>query len=142
MKGLDEMKETNLEWGTLILRLVLGITFIVHGWDKVQGMGMENVAGWFGSIGLPSFLAYIVMMIELIGGIALLLGLGTRVVSALLGLIMVGAIIKVKLAAGFLGNGQGAGYELDLVILAVAIFLTLNGSRKLSLDHALFANAN
>lgn len=121
------------ELGALVLRIVLGITFFVHGLVKFQG-GINNIAGWFQSIGLPGFLANAVGAIELVGGIALILGLGTRIVSGLLAAVMVGAILKVKIAAGFLGNGQGAGYELDLVLMVVAFYLALNGSSLLSID--------
>ncbi|WP_121612924.1 DoxX family protein [Mesobacillus foraminis] len=123
----------NVEIGSFILRVVLGITFFLHGLSKFQG-GIENTAGWFASIGLPGFLAYLVAVIELAGGIALIVGLGTRIISALLAMIMLGAILKVKLGAGFLGNGQGSGYELDIVLMAIAVFLALNGSFLLSID--------
>ncbi|OCA85094.1 DoxX family protein [Pseudobacillus wudalianchiensis] len=125
------------EWSALILRVVLGIAFFVHGLAKFQG-GIENIVGWFESIGLPGFLAYGVALIETAGGIALILGLGTKMVSALLALIMIGAILKVKLAAGFLGNGQSAGYELDLAFLAMAVSLAVTGSKLYSLGHVIF----
>lgn len=130
------------EVGAFVLRVVLGITFLMHGLAKVQG-GLSNIAGWFQSIGLPGFMAYTVGTIELVGGIALILGLGTRIVSALLIAILLVAIIKVKLAAGFLGNGKGAGYELELSLLVISLYLALNGSSFLSLDSRLpFSKAN
>jgi putative oxidoreductase len=116
------------EMGALLLRVVLGITFFVHGLAKLQG-GIENTAGWFASMGLPELLAYVVTGIELIGGVALIVGLGTKIVSALLGFIMLGAILKVKIGAGFMG-----GYELDVVLLAITVFLAINGSSMFSLD--------
>jgi uncharacterized membrane protein YphA (DoxX/SURF4 family) len=116
------------EIGALLLRIVLGITFFVHGLAKLQG-GIENTAGWFSSIGLPGILAYVVTGIELIGGVALFVGLGTKIVSALLAFIMLGAIVKVKIGAGFMG-----GYELDVVLLAIAVFLSITGSSLFSLD--------
>ena len=122
---------------TFLLRIVLGISFFVHGFVKFQG-GIENTVGWFDSIGIPGFLAYVVASVELVGGAALILGLGTRIVSALLALIMVGAILKSKLAIGFLGTPEMAGYELDLAFLVIAIFLAVNGSKLWSLDEALF----
>ncbi|MFD2611641.1 DoxX family protein [Paenibacillus gansuensis] len=122
--------------GALILRVVLGITFLVHGIVKFQG-GIGNIAGWFETIGLSGFMAYAVAGIEIAGGIALIIGLGTRVVSALFAIMMIGATLKVKLSVGFLGNGQLAGWELDLAFLAIAIYLVLNGSYALSLDKAL-----
>jgi putative oxidoreductase len=125
------------EASTLILRVMLGITFFVHGLVKFQG-GIENIVGWFDSIGLPGALAYVVASVEMIGGAALNLGLGSRIVSALLALLMIGATIKVKLAIGFLGNGQMAGYELDLALLAMAVFIAINGSKMFALDQLIF----
>lgn len=125
------------EASTLILRVILGITFFVHGLVKFQG-GIENIVGWFESIGLPGFLAYGVALVEMIGGAALVIGLGSRIVSALLALLMIGATVKVKLAAGFLGNGQMAGYELDLALMAMAVFIAINGSKMFALDQIIF----
>ncbi len=119
---------------------MLGVTFLMHGIVKFQS-GIGNIAGWFESIGLPGFLAYAVAVIELAGGIALIIGLGTRIVSVLIALIMIGAILKVKLAAGFLGSQQAAGYELDLMLLAVSILLALSGSKLFALDK-LFVSSN
>jgi putative oxidoreductase len=127
----------NYEIGALVLRVVLGITFFIHGLVKFQG-GIENIVGWFASIGLPGALAYAVASIELVGGILLIIGLGSRVVSAILAVLMIGATLKVKLAVGFLGNGQMAGYELDLAFLAMAVFIAINGSKMFSIDQVVF----
>lgn len=120
-----------------LLRMMLGVSFFVHGLVKFQG-GIGNTAGWFESIGIPGFLAYVVGTIELVGGIALILGLGTQIVSALLAIVMIGAILKVKLAIGFLGTAEMAGYELDLAFLVIALFLAVNGSKLWSVDGVLF----
>lgn len=125
------------EASTLILRLVLGLTFLIHGVVKFQG-GIENTVGWFASISLPGFLAYAVALIEVVGGIALIIGLGSKIVSALFAIIMLGAIFTAKLSLGFLGNGQMAGYELDVALLAMAVFITINGSKLFAVDQ-LFA---
>jgi uncharacterized membrane protein YphA (DoxX/SURF4 family) len=122
--------------GTFLLRVMLGISFFLHGLSKFKG-GLENTSGWFQSIGIPGFMAYVVGVIELVGGIALIIGLGTRIISALLVFIMAGAIVYVKLPAGFMGNGEGSGYELDLVLMIIALHLVLNGSRFLSIDSKL-----
>ena len=129
------MNKLNLT--TFLLRFVLGISFFVHGLVKFQG-GIENTVGWFDSIGIPGFLAYVVASVELVGGAALILGLGTRIFSALITLVMVGAILKAKLALGFLGTAEMAGYELDLAFLVIAIFLAVNGSKLWSVDEAVF----
>ena len=117
----------------------MGITFFIHGFVKFQG-GIENQVGWFSSIGLPGFLAYVVAIIELVGGFALFIGLGTKVISALLAILMIGVRVKVKLALGFLGNGQMAGYELDLALLAMAAYLAINGMKLLSLNQLISQN--
>lgn len=128
-----------LEVGVFILRLVTGLVFLVHGLDKYQN-GLGNIADWFASIGLPGFLAYIVGTAELFGGILIMLGLGTRVIAWLLAVIMVGAIVKVKLAVGFMGNGQMAGYEFDLILLAATVCLGIGGAGQFALDR-LFGKA-
>jgi putative oxidoreductase len=121
------------EIGALLLRVTLGALLLAHGIVKFQG-GIENIVGWFSSIGLPGFLAYAVGLLEVIGGVALIIGLGTKIVSALISLLMVGAILTVKLSVGLLGNGQMAGYELDLGFLAMALFLVISGSKFLAVD--------
>lgn len=123
----------SIEIGTLVLRIYLGLAFVIHGLAKFQG-GVGNTAGWFDSIGIPGFMAYVVAAIELFGGLLLVVGLGTRYISALLFIIMISATIKVKLSAGFMGSGQGAGYELDIAYAVIALFLFLNWKTSLSLD--------
>ncbi|MGY3716212.1 DoxX family protein [Sutcliffiella cohnii] len=115
----------------LLLRVVLGIIFTAHGTVKFQG-GINNIVGWFDSIGLPGFLAYIVAGLELVGGIALILGIGTRIVAGLLALLLVGAIFKVQLAVGFIG-----GYAYDLALLSIAVYLVINGSKFYSVDNVI-----
>lgn len=107
------MSEKNI--GLLIARIVLGVTFFLHGLAKFQG-GIGGTAEFFGSIGLPGALAYIVAIIELVGGILMILGLFTKVISLLFIVVMLGAIGTVKLEAGFLD-----GFELELALIALSI---------------------
>ncbi|WP_053366326.1 DoxX family protein [Bacillus sp. FJAT-27245] len=129
--------EKKNEIGALILRVVLGFLFFYHGLVKFQG-GIENTVGWFDSIGLPGFLAYGVALLEVIGGIALIIGFATRIVSVLFAVLMVGAILKVKLSLGLLGNGQMAGYELDLAFMAMAVVLAITDSKLYSVGQLIF----
>ncbi|MFE5324543.1 DoxX family protein [Paenibacillus sp. NPDC056579] len=115
------------ELGTLIARVVLGFTFFVHGYMKFQG-GIANAAGFFNKIGIPGMLAYGVGVIELVGGICVLLGIGTRIFSVAFAGIMVGAITMAKLSAGFAG-----GYELEVALLAMSVHQALSGEQKLAL---------
>jgi putative oxidoreductase len=119
---------------TVVLRVILGLTFFIHGLAKFQG-GIGNTVGFFESIGILGFLAYVVALIELIGGVMLILGIGTRIISVLFAVIMLGAIFTLKLSAGFLGDGQMAGYELELALLAMSIFLTLANASRFSLGN-------
>jgi len=123
--------------GAVVLRVILGLTFFIHGVSKFQG-GIGNTVGFFESLGILGFSAYVVAIIELIGGIMLILGIGTRIVSGLFVVIMLGAIFTVKLSAGFLGDGQMAGYELELALLAMAIFLAIANSTSFSLGNKFF----
>lgn len=112
------MKLNNL--GLTLLRVVLGVIFLAHGIQKMQS-GLDKIGHFFGSVGVPSWLAYPIGYLEVIGGIVLILGLGTRVASALLAVDMVGAIVSVKLQKGLIG-----GYELELMLFTVALFFTLS----------------
>ncbi|MCM3574313.1 MULTISPECIES: DoxX family protein [Mesobacillus] len=125
------------EAAATILRLVLGVTFLIHGAAKFQG-GIENTVGFFESLGFPGFSAYIVALVELVGGLAMLLGVGTRVVSILFAIVLAVAVVKVKLAGGFLGNGQMAGFELDLALLAMSLFLAITNKSLFALDNVIF----
>lgn len=116
------------ELSFFIIRLVLGLTFFAHGLRKFQD-GIHNTENFFNSLGVFDWLAYPVAILELVGGILVILGLGTRIISTLFSLLMVGAIITVKFDQGFIG-----GYEFDLLLLAVSLFFVVNNSQSISLD--------
>lgn len=117
--------------GILILRVVLGVAFIAHGYSKFAVMGIDGVAGFFASIGIPMalFMAWVVALVELLGGIGLLLGVGTRLSAFLLSIIMIVAIFTAKFQSGFLG-----GYELDVIILGGLLALLFGGAGKYSVQ--------
>ena len=66
--------------------------------------GIENTVGFFDSLGIPGFMAYIVATIELVGGVLIILGLATRVVAALFVAVMLGAILQPSLKADSLAG--------------------------------------
>ena len=116
----------------LILRVVIGATFFLYGWNKLTGDGgVAGVTGFLGSIGIPAagIMAPILIAVEILGGLALILGLGTRLAAILLALVMIIAIVTVKYQAGFFN-----GYEFDLALLTVNIALILQGGGKYSVD--------
>jgi putative oxidoreductase len=121
-------------WGTTLLRVAVGSTFAMHGAQKLFQMGPDGLAGFFGSLGIPfaAASAWLVIGIELLGGIAVIAGLGTRVVAALFAAIMAVAIATVHAAAGFfLPNG----YEFTLLLFAASVTLTMQGAGALALDN-------
>jgi putative oxidoreductase len=97
-------------WGLAILRVVVGIVFLVHGFQKLFLMGFDGVAGVMGSLGVPApgLFAVIVTLVELLGGLALILGLFTRLAAIPLAVDMLVATLTVHLPNGFsvLPNGR------------------------------------
>lgn len=100
---------------------------MMHGLPKL--LDISNTQNSFTNMGLPPELAIIIGLLEFIGGLAILLGVFTRIAAGLLAINMIGAILQVKLAKGFIG-----GYELDLLYLAIMISLMLTGPGNLSIE--------
>ncbi len=123
--------------GITVLRVVVGIVFAAHGWQKLTGFGLEGTAGFFGSLGvpLPQVAAVVVIALELLGGIALILGLGTRYVAPLLAFNMLVAMLLVHLPAGFF---LPEGVEFVLTLMAASVALALTGSGAYALDDLVF----
>jgi putative oxidoreductase len=112
--------------GLTVLRVVVGIVFFVHGYEKLFKMGFHGVAGMFGHMGipLPAVSAVIVTLVEFVGGILLITGLATRVAAALNAVDMTVAILVVHLKNGFSGP---MGFEHPLTLLGACICLVLAG---------------
>ncbi len=124
--------------GMLLLRLAVGIVLFAHGWQKLFVMGVPGVTGFFGAIGIPApgLMAWVVTLVELLGGAALILGLFTRYVAPLVAIVMLVAILTVKKSVGLIG-AEGTGYELDLLILGGALALMFAGPGIYALDRLL-----
>ena len=108
----------------ILPRLVLAITFLVHGYPKI--LDCSGLISLFDSKGIPSFLAYLIGPFEVIGGLLLLYGIfkdwATRAGSILLAIIMLGAISVVHIKDGWNAN------EWQLLILAVCILYAVKGN--------------
>lgn len=98
-------------YAALLLRLTLGGLFLVHASLKLFVFTPAGTAKFFGSIGLPPELAYVVMTAEVLAGIALILGVFTRWVALAATPILLGAIVTVHGAAGFFFNNPHGGWE-------------------------------
>lgn len=119
--------------GPLAVRIVVGIIFVVHGWMKV-GMGIAGTAGFLASLGIPFASGFAVLLIigEVIGGLALIVGALTRFWAGVGVIISLVALFTVHLSKGFLiSNG---GYEFILLIGAVMLSLVVTGAGKYSVD--------
>jgi len=127
-----------MEYGLLLLRLVVGLAFVAHGSQKLFGWfgggGPSGTTAFFASLGYraPAVLALLAGLAELGGGLLLALGLATPLAALALGTVMLNAIVTVKWSQGFF-----AGYELDVTFLTVALALTATGPGRLSLDRAI-----
>lgn len=131
-----------LDWGLLILRVALGLTFIPHGWLKLNPNGPTKGPGGFAGflkqmgVPIPLFFAWLVTLLETVGAALLILGLGTRIVALGLAIDMVVAIILVKRRmqnARFLDQQKG-GWELEFALMAQALALVLTGAGAIALD--------
>ena len=125
-----------------VLRVIAGFLFAAHGWQKFNEFTIAGTQASFAKMGVPAaeLAAPAVATLELVGGIALILGVLTRVFAALLALNMLGAFFLVHASAGvFVGNG---GYELVLLLAAGALAIALAGAGRFSADAALFGRGN
>jgi uncharacterized membrane protein YphA (DoxX/SURF4 family) len=114
-------------YASLLLQVFAGIVFIFHSLFKFD-WGTQPLAEWLTAEGIPfpALTAYILPWIELIGGLLLVVGLGTRVVSVAFALLMTVVLFQVKLGVGFIRN-DATGYEFDLLLLLVMVFLAVAG---------------
>jgi len=125
-----------------VLRVIAGFLFAAHGWQKFNEFTIAGTQASFAKMGVPAaeLAAPAIATLELVGGIALILGVLTRVFAALLALNMLGAFFLVHASAGvFVGNG---GYELVLLLAAGALAIALAGAGRFSADAALFGRGN
>ena len=118
-------------WGVTLLRVIVGVVFLAHGGQKLFVYGVQGFAGFLAHMGLPTFLSPIVIAIELLGGVALILGVGTRIAAAAIAVNMLGAILAVHLKGGFF---LPTGFEYALTMLAASAALILTGPGAASLD--------
>lgn len=116
---------SNQAFGLLLLRLAIGGIFLYHGILKLQNM--QGTIGFFDSLGFPAFMAWMVALIETVGGALMILGIWPMAVGLLFAAIMVVAILKTKLGGSF-----GAA-EKEVIILVSSLTLAFGGAGSCSL---------
>lgn len=131
-------------WGAVLLRVVLGIAMLCNGWDKVVPTGGFHGNNVFSALqhwnlfvlhlGLPAWLGTVSALTEFFGGIALILGIFTRIVALLVACNMAVALLKVNIHHGY----QGSQYSLALLV--IAIMLVFTGAGTLALDDKIGLN--
>lgn len=143
-RGADAVEDRTTRWhggldfGLLVLRLVLGATMAAHGAQKLFGAfdgpgidGFAQALGGFGFTSQTTLLSWITALTELVGGLLLVLGLFTPLGAA--GILGIAAsIVFVKFGNGFFMGQQG--FEYELMIGSVALALLFTGSGRIALD--------
>jgi len=115
------------DYAALILRVLSGALFIAHGLMKVFVFTIPGTVGYFESLGLPGALAYLTILAEVGGGLALILGIATRTVSLVLIPVLLGATWAHS-ANGWVFSSQGGGWEFPLFWAIVQAAIALLGS--------------
>lgn len=112
------------DWGLLLIRVALAVVFLSHG---IQKLGhMDGVVMFFSSLGMPAFFAWLVAIVETLGGAAMLLGVFVQFVGPALAIIMLVAILKAKTGHGL------AGFEFELALLLASLGIAATGPGKLA----------
>jgi len=128
--------KTNKDLGLTLLRVIVGVVFLAHGYQKLFTYGIGGVAGSFAQIGIPAphLSAYLATFAEFFGGTALLLGLFTRFAAIPVAITMVVAILNVHLKGGFFAP---AGVEYPLTLLVANLALITAGGGACAIDNLL-----
>ena len=124
---------SNAGHAALILRVTLGLLFLIHASVKIFVFTPAGTVAFFGSLGLPPALAYLDMFAEVAGGFALILGVWTRLAALALIPILLGAIITVHWHAGFMFSNPNGGWEYPAFWIVALVVQSLLGGGTFAL---------
>ncbi len=110
-----------------ITRASLGVVLLAHGLLKILVFTIPGTVGFFESLGLPAFAAYLTIFGEVVGGIALILGIYPRLVAMLSLPILAGAA-WAHISNGWLFSNQGGGWEFPVLLIALAVAVSLQST--------------
>ncbi len=142
---MSNEKTATAIWGVTLLRVSLGVMFLAHGVVlKLMTFGLPGTATFFVNIGLPAWLAYFTFACETVGGVMLVLGIQARWVALALSPFLIGALVTVHFANGWVFTAPNGGWEYPayLFVLCIAQWLlgdgalALSPSRSLSSSHS------
>lgn len=123
-------------YAALVLRLALGVLFLAHAGLKIFVFTPAGTAAFFGSLGLPGWLAYVTIAWELLGAAALILGVWPRLAALALIPVLLGAIFTVHGPAGFFFNNPNGGWEFPAFWIVGLVVLALIGDGVFALKHS------
>lgn len=121
------------DYAAFVLRVTMGILFVIHGGLKLFVFGPVGTVGYFASLGLPAIAAYATIAAEMGGGILLIVGLFSRWVSLALVPVMLGTIVLVHGAKGFFFSAPGGGWEYPAFWTVALIVQALLGDGAFAL---------
>lgn len=124
-------------YGTMLLRLALGVLFLAHGLLKLLVFKPSGTTAYFRSLGLPGVVGYLTMTAEIGGGTLLVLGVATTVVALALVPLILGTIVMVHGAKGWVFSNEGGGWEYPAFWAVTLVVQASLGSGALSLGRVL-----
>ncbi len=128
-------------YAALLLRVSLGGLFLAHAALKIFVFTPAGTAQFFASVGVPPALAYVTMAAEVAGGVALILGVWTRLAALALTPVLIGAIATVHGAAGFFFNNANGGWEYPAFWIVALLVQALLGDGALAMVPSRFGAA-
>jgi putative oxidoreductase len=127
-------------YGAFTIRAALGIMFIAHAYLKIAVFTVPGFAGFLGQMGYPTFLAWPIILAELVGGFAILSGFYARIVSVALLPVLLGATL-VHAPNGWLFNAPNGGWEYPAFLAAAAVAHILIGDGAFAIKPVTFTSA-
>ena len=145
----DRLTRTTDSVVPTLARVALGLVILPHGLQKAFGLfggaGFDNSVAFLGTLGIPAALAALVIAIEVLGGLALLVGGLGRAAAAGVAAVMLGAVLTVHRGQFFMnwtGTAAGEGYEFHILAITLAAIVIVAGSGRWSLDRQLSTSRN
>ncbi len=120
-------------YAALVLRVSMGIMFLAHAYLKMFVFGMAGAGKFFASLGLPDWFLYPILALEILGGLALILGILVRWATIPLFIELIATIVLVHGANGWLASAKGGGWEFPAFWAAGLLALGLLGDGAFAL---------